>query len=658
MKIVIIGGGIAGLTAGILLYRKGFEVVICERETGIPDRGNAFLMHAEADAILKRLTWDFRDLPFPGKLIDSFCLRRPDNRIAKFQKLDPWHCITRKDIINLLYRLVPEDLPVRRGCKFTGFRSHSGQVKVAVFENGTTESGDIFIGADGGPSEVRQQLFGPTSYTPVEVKEILGGLHAPELSRSLQHTFTKFQHESEGLSCGIIPTSDEAVIWYMQYDCTRIDPEGHAPDQLKAFCLDTLKGFPELVVDTLRRDDFSNAYVWNTRDFDLLPKFHSGNVVLIGDAAHLSLPFTSAGTTNAFVDAATLADLIGQHHESMNLEETFTAYYDSRAGRIASQIQLGRDLKKAFRFPDATAAISVPLIGRQDIRPSVNESPAGPKVRLYYFTDPICSTCWASQPQLRKLSLEYRSHLDIEYKMGGLLPSWEGFSRHGIRKPSDVAVHWEQVCTEYHMPMDASIWLKDPLPSSYPPSVAFKAAQLQDTAKAILFLRKIRELLFLESRNIIERQTVELAAYDSGLDTIQLMADIEGRARQDFIADLELIRSRDITQLPTLLFQPDGDGSESPAIRLEGFQPYTAYENMVRQVLPGVKKEAYDPSPESLFQEFHTMTLKEFSFLRNEPESNAYQLLKDLTSKNLVRKFETEAGNIWLSNYNSMDVFK
>ncbi|MDP1098252.1 DsbA family protein, partial [Klebsiella quasipneumoniae] len=50
---------------------------------------------------------------------------------------------------------------------------------------------------------------------------------------------------------------------------------------------------------------------------------------------------------------------------------------------------------------------------------------AKPKpIQLVYFTDPICSSCWGIEPQLRKLKLQYGHVIDIQYKMGGLLPDW------------------------------------------------------------------------------------------------------------------------------------------------------------------------------------------------------------------------------------------
>ena len=122
-------------------------------------------------------------------------------------------------------------------------------------------------------------------------------------------------------------------------------------------------------------------------------------------------------------------------------------------------------------------------------------------IKIVYYTDPIFSSCWGIEPQLRKLKLEYGNDIEIEYRMGGLLPDWS-YNSGGISKPSDVAGHWDEVSKYYDMPIDGDVWLEDPLNSSYPPSIAFKAAQMQDLDKAVLFLRSMRELLFLQKKNI------------------------------------------------------------------------------------------------------------------------------------------------------------
>ena len=117
---------------------------------------------------------------------------------------------------------------------------------------------------------------------------------------------------------------------------------------------------------------------------------------------------------------------------------------------------------------------------------------------------------------MRKLKLEYGDQLEVIYKMGGLLPDWS-YNSGGISKPSDVAHHWDEVSIYYDMPIDGDVWLEDPLPSSYPPSIAFKAAQMQNEDKAILFLREIREMVFLEKKNITKWEHIALAAKKTGL---------------------------------------------------------------------------------------------------------------------------------------------
>ena len=82
--------------------------------------------------------------------------------------------------------------------------------------------------------------------------------------------------------------------------------------------------------------------------------------------------------------------------------------------------------------------------------------------------------------------MEYGDAIEIEYRMGGLLPDWS-YNSGGISKPSDVAHHWDEVSEHYDMPIDGDVWLEDPLDSSYPPSIAFKAAQIQDNEKGYLF---------------------------------------------------------------------------------------------------------------------------------------------------------------------------
>lgn len=264
-------------------------------------------------------------------------------------------------------------------------------------------------------------------------------------------------------------------------------------------------------------------------------------------------------------------------------------------------------------------------------------------VKIIYFTDPICSSCWGIEPQLHRLKLEYGKDIEIEYHMGGLLPDWS-YNSGGISKPSDVAHHWDEVSRYYNMPIDGDVWLEDPLPSSYPPSIAFKAAQIQDKDKAITFLRIIREKVFLEKKNITKWEHLSAAALAAGLNAEQFRRDYEGSAKTDFEKDLELGRQLGVRGFPTL-FVSNAAGSQQ---MVYGFKPYSAFESSLQAVYPEIKKESYSKDWKSLFAKFTTLTSREFAELSDVSFVQAEQQLEALVKENQLLKLKTKNGALWI----------
>ena len=283
-------------------------------------------------------------------------------------------------------------------------------------------------------------------------------------------------------------------------------------------------------------------------------------------------------------------------------------------------------------MPDSTQ----PATG---VAPLAKEKP----IHIVYFTDPICSSCWGIEPQLRKLKLEYGDYIHVEYHMGGLLPSWDGFTSGGITQPSDVAHHWDEVSLHYEMPIDGDVWLKNPLHSSYPPSVAFKAAQLQDALKAVQFLRIIREMVFLEQKNITEWPHLLQAAQMAELDTARFKTDYEGTATQKFKDDLALGKSLGVRGFPTLLMT-DNTGQK---LTVYGVRPYANFEMAVQQLLPDIAKIPFDTSWESLFEHYSSLTAKEFAVLTNISRQAAEAQLEQLTKEKQLKQYSTKNGSIW-----------
>lgn len=266
-------------------------------------------------------------------------------------------------------------------------------------------------------------------------------------------------------------------------------------------------------------------------------------------------------------------------------------------------------------------------------------------VKIVYFTDPICSSCWGIEPQLRKLKLEYGDYLEIVYHMGGLLPSWDVYSSGGINQPSDVAPHWEEAGHHYEMPIDGDVWFEDPFDSSYPPSIAVKAAELQGKEKGISFMRRLREMLFLKKKNITKWEYLQQAAAEVGLDTFQFKSDYEGKANELFQEDLKLGKQLGVRGFPTFFFT-DSDNNQA---LVYGVRPYEDYENTLKKFVPDAQRKPYDHSPLGVFTYFNTLMTKEFAVLTGNSLVDAEKILYSLFDEGKISNFKSKNGVLWIS---------
>lgn len=186
------------------------------------------------------------------------------------------------------------------------------------------------------------------------------------------------------------------------------------------------------------------------------------------------------------------------------------------------------------------------------------EAPVTTAASVIYVTDPICSACWVSEPAWRSVTARYGDLLDVEHVFGGLLPQWDGFldAGAGIRQPSDVAHHWDEFAGLTGQPINSSVWLTDPLDSSFPPSIAAIAVRLAAPQLEEPFLRRIREMLFLDARNIARADVLAEAARSIGVD-MQVYAALlaDGSAEQEFLNDRARSRALGVRGFPTLFVE-------------------------------------------------------------------------------------------------------
>ncbi|MBZ9685798.1 DsbA family protein [Clostridium estertheticum] len=217
------------------------------------------------------------------------------------------------------------------------------------------------------------------------------------------------------------------------------------------------------------------------------------------------------------------------------------------------------------------------------------------KIDLYYFTDPMCSHCWAFEPVIRRFKAQYGHYFNFSTFMGGLLKNWDGFSdsANGISVPSDVASHWREVGEHTRMPIDGSLWFDNPIVSSYPVSRVFKVINQKNEKLAKVFLRKAREAVFPFNQNIGEEKVLIEIVNNLGMNGEEVVKESTLSKSQELLEeDFAFGRKLGAEVFPTIIMV----NKESKAIKIVGARSFNSYVDGLSQLF--TEKEELKPLPQ------------------------------------------------------------
>ena len=331
-RALIVGGSLGGLFAGNLLRRSGWDVDIFERSPrDLDSRGGGIVLQPEVVEVLRRAGVDLRVIEL-GVRSAYRTVFRPDGSIESKhfapQTQTSWSLIytTLKAAFgDQNYRqaktLLKIDQDVRAG------------TVTAQFEDGTRESGDLLIGADGGGSMVRQQFWPtmrPTYAGYLAWRGLLPEDAMPPAARETLHGDFGFANNQGSHILGyLVPGEHNDVrpghrlynwVWYRVADERLLaeimtDRNGHARGYAMPEGLLAEKWIAHLHRDaeTLLPVPFRQVVEATAQPFaqairDLASDHMAeGRVALIGDAAAIPRPHTAASTSKAAANALALA---------------------------------------------------------------------------------------------------------------------------------------------------------------------------------------------------------------------------------------------------------------------------------------------------------------------------------------------------------------
>lgn len=264
-------------------------------------------------------------------------------------------------------------------------------------------------------------------------------------------------------------------------------------------------------------------------------------------------------------------------------------------------------------------------------------------IEVYMFIDPLCPECWALEPILKKLHIEYGRYFSIKHVLSGRLNNLNLSRKKNYEQMADL---WEKTASRSGMSCDGTLWLENPIDSPHLASIALKAAELQGRKAGIRFLRKLQEVLFLEKQNISSIEVLIDCARNLNLDVEEFISDLHSEsAAKAFQCDLKITSEMDVQEIPTLVFF--NENAEDEGIKIAGSYPYEIYVQILEEMLSEQPIRNAPPSLETFMKFFKFVASKEIAVVYNLSISQVEREMKKLLLKQQVEQIPAKYGTFW-----------
>jgi 2-polyprenyl-6-methoxyphenol hydroxylase-like FAD-dependent oxidoreductase len=366
-KVIVIGAGTGGLCLAQGLKADGIPVEVFERERTPTDRqggykltisptGNRALKECLPESVFQKLVQSSARASQGVSFLDerlkpllTIDLPNPD-----LGSVDCSRPISRIDLRQTL--LEGLDNIVHFGKKFVGFDDTPEGKVVARFEDGTTATGDLLVGADGANSYVRARLLPYTRRMETGVMAVSGKIGLNEQVRALTPPAifrgptlmlgprgcflfaNAMEYEDAAVSdsclkpsrCGITSCDrEEYVMWGFSARREKFAPflnrDSSDEEALKTMVLTLMRDWDPGLRWIVQHS--SPISTFSVKTAIPVPAWETRNVTLLGDALHNMTPFRGMGANAALRDAAALRRvLVSVVRGKLPLLESLAAY--------------------------------------------------------------------------------------------------------------------------------------------------------------------------------------------------------------------------------------------------------------------------------------------------------------------------------------------
>jgi 2-polyprenyl-6-methoxyphenol hydroxylase-like FAD-dependent oxidoreductase len=353
-RVLIVGGGLSGTSAALALQREGIDVEIVEKEPVWSAMGTGITLMGPAMRALKQLGVLEECLSEGSGCSEMGLFNAEGERLHTLEihgLLGPdWPAVggmMRPTLHRILAESASEKgVSVRTGTTVRSLEQSADAVEVEL-SDGSKESYDLVLAADGFRSQIREMVFGDDAPKP----QPLGQVVWRALLRRPASVTGEFQFYGPGLKTGFTPLGPDKMY---QFLVQPFDSDLPTREERPARMRELLEVFGGVVAEV--REQITEPEQVDVRKLYwlIMPRpWYRGRVLLIGDAAHATTPQLAMGGAIALEDGIVLGELLAAESD---LETALEKFMDRRYERckmvVENSVQLSEWEKNAAEHED------------------------------------------------------------------------------------------------------------------------------------------------------------------------------------------------------------------------------------------------------------------------------------------------------------------
>ncbi len=376
MKIIISGGSIGGLSAGVALLQYGYDVEIFERAHELKDRGAGLVV--QTDMMDYMIKTGISSEKLFGVKASQRQVMNTDGSINH-----SYYDETSYTSWGHIWQQLKDAFPLDKYHFDSALKSidtTANSVK-ATFSNGEMREADLLIGAEGYSSFVRNfilpdhqpQYAGYIAYRGLISEQDL----SKEAMKILDDRFSIMPYQNSHILSYFVPGIHGELehgkrqynwVWYVNQSEAHLqeilsDKDGRKrtfsvpPGFLSATSLEEMSQrakaeFPPVLQEVVNKSPA--PFVQVIEDLSV-PKMYEGRIAILGDAAFTVRPHTASGTAKAHRDAVALAKAIYYNEE--NIPKALEHWNELRTEEAHRIIEYGLRLAKSSGLGFKTLSI-------------------------------------------------------------------------------------------------------------------------------------------------------------------------------------------------------------------------------------------------------------------------------------------------------------